>query len=66
MVLSSASALMQGEYREARVDRRLKDSWTLGEMLITCGKRAVIDVKAMWKAGRAGAGGSTRKTSYVD
>lgn len=48
------------------MDRRLKDSWTLGDMLITCGKRVVIDVKAMWKAGRAEVGRSTRKTSYAD
>lgn len=52
--LSLASGLMQGEHREACVDRGLEDSWPLGCTLTKCGGRVVTEVKAMWKAGRAG------------
>lgn len=66
MVLSSASGLIQGEYREACVDRRLKDSWPLGYVLITGRKRVVTEVKAMWRAGKAVMAGITKKNSCVD
>lgn len=36
------------------MDRGLEDSWPLGCTLTKCGGRVVREVKAMWKAGRAG------------
>lgn len=38
------------------MDRWLKDSGPLSDMLMLCGERVVTKVEAMWKAGRAGAG----------
>lgn len=46
MLLNSACGLIQGEYREACMDRWLKDSRPLGDILMTCGERVVIEVIA--------------------
>lgn len=66
-MLSSASGLIQGEYREAYVGRRLKDSWLLGSMQITWRKSVVEEIEAMWKAwGRRWEEAQTRTVTVIE